>query len=274
MSATVVSLHAHPDDEVLLTGGTLAQAVQDGHRVVLLVATDGANGLTGTDGADLGARRLEELAASARCLGITDVRCLGYGDSGMNAEFDGFAALDTEVAAVAVAAVLTEVGAEVLTTYDARGGYGHPDHIQVHRVGARAAQLAGVDTVLQATVDRTSLVRVVRLLARVRLLPGSIPVGAFDQAYTARAEITHRIDVRGQARRKRAAMRAHASQATGGDSARTLALLGRLPLPLFRRVCGTEWFTMSSRTAGVTPATAIVPPAVPDRPADPGARPQ
>src|SRR3954469_18300192 len=81
---TLVSFHAHPDDEALFTGGTLARASAEGHRVVLVVATAGELGLTGGDGAGLGARRAGELAAAAAALGVARVVTLGYGDSGFD----------------------------------------------------------------------------------------------------------------------------------------------------------------------------------------------
>jgi LmbE family N-acetylglucosaminyl deacetylase len=252
---TLVSFHAHPDDEALLTGGTLARICAEGHRVVLVVATAGEAGLA-TDAqleAGLEGIRLAELAASARALGCARVECLGYGDSGSDGSLrpGSFSAADPAEAAARLARILIEERADVLTVYDRFGGYGHPDHVAVHEVGHRAAGLAGTAVVLEATVDRDSLRRLVTLASRLRL-----PVRLHPDAYTPRAAITHRVDVRGHLAAKRAALAAHASQAGGGDSVRTLRLLLRLPRPLFRLLLGHEWFVEVGRPAG-TPSDDV-----------------
>jgi len=256
----VVSFHAHPDDEALLTAGTLARATAEGHRVTIVVATNGEAGLADTPGsahspgAGLGATRLAELRASAAALGCARVVALGYPDSGMRNENRGFASVPVDEAAARLAEVLAEERADVLTVYDRNGGYGHPDHVQVHRVGHRAAELAGTAVVLEATVDRTALVRALSAIRWTRLAPAAFAPERMRSAYSDRAEITHRVDVRGQLSRKRASMRAHATQATGGTGSRTLAFFLRLPGPLYRRVFGTEWFIERGRP----PATPAV----------------
>jgi LmbE family N-acetylglucosaminyl deacetylase len=243
---TVVSFHAHPDDEALLTGGTLAKAAAAGHRVVLVTATSGGAGLAAeqlrADG-DLGARRMAELEAAAAAIGAASVHLLGYDDSGMDgaAPGDAFAHADVECAALRLAAILRRERADVLTVYDPNGGYGHPDHVQVHRVGVLAAELAGTPVVLEATIDRDLLRRALRLMRAARL-GGQLPLSELERSYTPRAEITHRVDVRRHISAKRAALLAHASQATGDDTQRTIAFLLRLPAPLFRAVLGNEWF--------------------------------
>ncbi|RFU43564.1 PIG-L family deacetylase [Actinomadura logoneensis] len=270
MRRTCVFFHAHPDDEALLTAGTMTRLAAEGHRVVLVVATSGERGLTadppaeapdggsreGTgaraeqgvhDGtarmARLGEIRTAELHASARALGCERVVLLGYEDSGLDGSAPGgFARAPVPEAAAELAGVLRQEAADLLVVYDPAGGYGHPDHVQVHRVGREAATLAGTPVVLEATVDRDLLLRVLRPLAALRLLPRSLDVASFERAYASAAEITHRVRVRRFAAAKRTAMAAHASQATGGDSVRTLAALLRLPWPVFRRAFGTEWF--------------------------------
>lgn len=257
VTRTVVSLHAHPDDEALLTAGTLAKAAAAGHRVVLVWATDGGAGLTGEpvagqDPAPLAARRRREALAAAATLGCARAEFLGYADSGDDglAPGDAFARVDVEQAAQRLAALLREERAEVLTSYDATGGYGHPDHRQVHRVAARAAELAGTPVLLEATVDRTLLLRAVRWLRLVPGLPADFTAARLAGAYVPRERLTHRIDVRRHVGAKRAAMAAHASQASGGGTARTLAVFLRLPRPLFRLVFGREWFVQPGRPAG------------------------
>jgi LmbE family N-acetylglucosaminyl deacetylase len=247
---TVVAFHAHPDDEALLTGGTLARIVAEGHRVVLVVATLGQAGLAaGPAGDALAVRRHRELLTSASILGCARVVTLDYLDSGLHGGA-GFAAEPVERAAARLAEILRHAHADVLTSYDARGGYGHPDHVQVHRVGALAARLAGTPVVLEATVDRRSL-RTLLALLRVsgRLLP-RLPLTGASTAFTAHSRITHMVDVRPFLRQKRAALRAHASQTEGGRGLRTLAVLSRLPGPLFAAVAGHEWYVEPGRRPG------------------------
>lgn len=251
MTFTLVSFHAHPDDEVLLTGGTLARAAAEGHRVVIVVATTGDAGLSSTPaGRELGAQRRAELEESARRLGCARVVSLGYPDSGMTGPIaeGGFCTVDVEEAAQALAAVLVEEQADALTVYDPRGGYGHRDHVHVHRVGTRAAELAGTPVVLEATVDRTALQRALRLFGRIKRLPPDFAAERFDAAFCAPDALTHRVDVRGYHRRKRAAMRAHVSQGDAAD--RTLALCLRLPAPVYRIAFGREWYVEQGRPPG------------------------
>lgn len=261
MGRTLVAFHAHPDDEALLTAGTMARAAAEGHRVVLVVATDGDLGLTSQryagDG-HLGAHRLEELRRSATALGVARVEHLGYADSGMVGEIrpdppgrTRFVRAGIDEAAGRLAEILREERADVLLSYDQRGGYGHRDHVQVHRVGARAAQLAGTPRVLEATVPRDTICRALRLAGRVYRFPPEFDPTSFEQAYSPRSAITHRIDVRRFAGAKRAAMRAHASQAAvDGDADRTLAAFLRIPRPLYDVVFGREWFIDPSLPAG------------------------
>ena len=280
---TVVSFHAHPDDEALLTAGTLARAVAEGHRVVLVTATDGGAGLAATAATtattttaatgdtapeeaateeaapgDLGRRRLAELEQAGAAIGCTDVRHLGYDDSGMDGRAGrpgrSFASADPEEAAARLAAILTETGAHALTIYDPAGGYGHPDHVQVHRVGTRAAQLAGTRVVLEATVDRKPLLRALTLLNRTGILhrlgvdQSEWSPERFARAYTDPKDITHRISVRRYGPAKRGAMAAHATQSTADAVTRTLAVFLRLPPFVFNRVFGHEWFVEQGRT--------------------------
>ena len=264
---TLVSFHAHPDDEALLTAGTLARAAAEGHRVVLVVATAGEAGLAagGPDAEQLGRRRRAELDASARALGVARVVVLGHPDSGMDPGSrrspEGpvpFAALDPRLVAEELALLLLEERADVLTTYDGAGGYGHPDHVQVHRVGQLAAELAGTRVVLEATIDRAPLVRVTALLriaSRVLPMP-HLP--DLDEAFTDSHLITHRVDVRAHLDAKLASLRAHRSQSGGNDDGpRTVGLLLGLPRVLRTRVLGTEWFREPGRVPGSRPIDDI-----------------
>src|SRR5688572_12449440 len=161
--ATMVCFHAHPDDESIGTGGTIAKAVRDGHRVVLVFGTKGEHGEVDDgfldDEEELWQRREVETHRSAEILGASRVEFLGYVDSGMmgtpeNEKEQSFWTADVDEAAERLAAILRDESADVLTIYDSDGGYGHPDHIQVHRVGVRAAELARVEHVYEMTMNR------------------------------------------------------------------------------------------------------------------------
>jgi LmbE family N-acetylglucosaminyl deacetylase len=253
MTRTLVAFHAHPDDEALLTAGTMARAAAEGHRVVLVLATDGGRGLAGPAygaGAGLGTVRLDEARESAVALGVARVEWLGYADSGSDAGMAPdppgrvcFCRAPVEEAAERLAAVLRAERADVLLGYDAAGGYGHRDHVRVHEVAARAAAVAGTPVLLEATVPRDTIARAVRLGARLGRFPAGFDPASFERAYTARSDITHRVDVRRYAAAKRAAMRAHASKATAdGSTDRTLRAFLAVPRPLFDLVFGREWF--------------------------------
>lgn len=250
---TIVAFHAHPDDEALLTGGTLAKAAAEGHRVVLVTATCGERGLAGPQdgrGAELARIRMAELTAAAAILGCARVVSLGYGDSGLRPDPSdpvAFAHVDVVTAAGRLAKLLRDERADVLTIYDRNGGYGHPDHIQVHRVGTCAARMAKTPVVLEATVS-AGLLRGVLLLLRLfgHALGRSAPLGT-SQVFTDRHQITHRVRVTGFLHAKRAAMNAHGSQRRAEGQVRAMDHFLRLPLPIFGLAFGHEWFVEHGR---------------------------
>lgn len=150
-------VHAHPDDETINNGATMAQLVEDGVAVTLITCTRGEEGevlvpelshLASSAQDGLGSHREVELANAMRELGVTDHRFLGnYRDSGMmgtpqNEHQDCFWRADVEMAAKELAAIIDELKPQVMVTYDENGGYGHPDHIQTHRVAMRAAEIS------------------------------------------------------------------------------------------------------------------------------------
>jgi LmbE family N-acetylglucosaminyl deacetylase len=243
--ATIVAFHAHPDDEVLLTGGTLAKLADEGHRVVVVVACDG---VAGPAAGPAGQVRLTELRASAAALGVHRVAHLGYADSGHGPvlypdppDRARFARADLDEAAGRLAALIREEQAGLLLSYDPLGGNRHPDHLKVHQVGARAAQLTGT-RVLEATVPRelaAAMYAPLRLLRLViRYAPAEMRAG-----FTPRSAITHRVDVRRFAARKRAALAAHRTQVRStGRGARLMRLMVVLPVPVFGLLFGREWF--------------------------------
>jgi LmbE family N-acetylglucosaminyl deacetylase len=227
-TGVLVCFHAHPDDEVFTTGGVMRLAADAGHRVVLVTATDGALGEVPegllADGERLVDRRRRELEASAQALGVHRLEMLGYPDSGMagtpdNARADAFCNVDVEVAASRLAQLLVEEGADVLTVYDPHGNYGHPDHIQVHVVGVRAAELAGVTQVYEATVNRDHLASLMASNPQWASEAAPPDVSEFGLP---ESEITTVVDVRAAMDAKRAAMVAHESQV--GDFGPFLAM--------------------------------------------------
>lgn len=262
--STLVCFHAHPDDEAIATGGTMARAAATGHRVVLVVATDGSFGEVPDDlarGETLADRRRDETVRSAKALGIDRVDHLGYRDSGMtgwegNAHPGSFLQADPAEAAGRLAAVLVDERADVLTIYDWHGGYGHPDHIQVHRVGKLAAELVADDLpglrVLESTMNRDEMRRGI---AMARSLGEDFspevddgesfdPDGPMDDGHpmgTPEAEITLSIDVTAFVEQKRAALSAHASQVS--DQSFFL----RMPTEMFAHAFGREWFIEHDR---------------------------
>lgn len=240
---TVVAFHAHPDDETLLTGGTLAAAAAAGHRTVIVVATDGH--MAALDGRK--ALRLNELEASAAALGVARVAHLGYADSGHGAVLFAdppdrvrFLRAEVDEAAERLAAILREENAAILLSYDRNGGYGHRDHVRVHEVGTRAAELAGAPRVLDATMPRENVARIVRFLQLLRIRIGPSVLGSL---YSSGSEITHRIDVRRYAAQRKAAVAAHRSMVEGSGTFAALAkILLRLPTPILGRVMHWEWY--------------------------------
>ena len=252
---TLVCFHAHPDDESISTGGTLARAAAEGHRVVLVVATNGDHGETPEDlgpGETLVDRRRAETQRSAAALGVHRVVWLGYADSGMtgwaqNDDPASFWQAPVDEAAERLAAVLREESADVLTTYDWHGNYGHPDHIQVHRVGHRAAELAGTPRVLEATMNRDHMRRMMAVGREMGLADGVEPGegedwdvdGPADDGNpfgTPESEVALAVDVTDYLSHKRESMRCHASQIT--DSSFFL----QMPDEAFAAGFGVEWF--------------------------------
>ena len=255
---TIVHFHAHPDDEVMGSGGSSARAAAEGHRVVLVVATDGALGEVPDDlapGETLVQRRRAETARSAAILGISEVVWLGYADSGMtgweqNANPASFLQAPLDDAAQRLAAVLRTESADVLTVYDWHGVYGHPDHIKVHQVGLRAAELAGTGAVFEATINRDAV------RAMMTLMPQEDGADDFDVDGPAddgnpfgmpEDEITHAVDVSAFVGAKREAISCHASQVT--DTGFFLTM----PSEVFAAAFGTEWYIRRGATPPMKP---------------------
>ena len=274
--ATLLCFHAHPDDESIATGGLMTIAKRDGHQVVLVVATRGEQGEPEpgvlNDGEPLWERRVVETHQAAEIMGLDRVEFLGYEDSGMIGEPTNenplcFWQADVEEASQRLAAILREVDADVLTIYDSHGGYGHPDHIQVHRVGKRAAEIAGVDRVFQSTMNRDRIMKQMAENASVfeNEVEGELEGETVEQMRrraeaadrgefgSPEAVITHAVDVAAVVDVKKAAMAAHRSQ-IGPDS-----FFFKMPEAVFEAAFGTEWFIAleSNRAEGEPFGTSL-----------------
>jgi len=235
-------VHAHPDDESIATGATMAKYAAEGAAVTLVTCTLGELGevippdlayLAADKDGGLGEYRIGELAAACAELGVTDHRFLGgagrWRDSGMMGEPTNddprcFWRADVEEAAAALLDVVRDVRPQVIVSYDANGFYGHPDHIQAHRVAMRAFGKAGglVRKMYANTVPKSVLVGMVermrggdpaeRTAAGTGFTPvqsaGELPFGVPDEVVTTEVDATAYLD------NKLNAMRAHATQIT------------------------------------------------------------
>ena len=249
MAPAVVFFHAHPDDEAIFTGGTIARLSDAGHRVVVIVATGGELGLpspivagpiTSDKQGPLARVRQHETERAAALLGVAAVHFLGYRDSGLAGDPANEAAgslwtADPADVAVPVAAILRREQAAALVVYDEFGIYGHPDHLQVHRAGLLAAAGAGTPTVYEATVDREYLHFVETHLVEEAILAGDLGLARSNIGVPS-VMVTTTISVSAVLDRKRAAMGAHASQIPETTSALQIGM------EQFAAVYGWEWF--------------------------------
>ncbi|MDO5629157.1 MAG: PIG-L family deacetylase [Mobilicoccus sp.] len=258
--STIVFFHAHPDDEASQTSGTMTLASRRGHRVIVVYATNGEHGESPEDLADgesLVDRRRAEAEASARVTGTARVAWLGYSDSGMtgwaqNADEASFARADLDEAAGRLVAILNEEDADVLVTYDWHGGYGHPDHVQVHRVGHRAADLAArPPRVLEATMNRDHMRALMAMAGEAGLFEGREgmnvdgPADDGNPFGTPEAELHWAVDISDAVDAKRAALACHASQASD------IGMFLAIPAEHFAAGFGQEFFIEPGRAPGM-----------------------
>ena len=248
-------VHAHPDDECIETGATMAKYAAEGAQVTLVTCTLGELGeiippdLRHLYPDELGQHRIVELDRACAALGVTDHRFLGgegrYRDSGMMGLPDNddprcFWQADVDEAASRLAEVIREVSADVIVSYDANGFYGHPDHIQAHRVSWRAFGMTGGTAKFYATAMPRSV------LAAAQELPEDswfqrntdLSVGVPDDQVTTAIDAAKYLDA------KLAAMRAHETQVTVDGEYFALSN------DLGERVSGTEYYTLLAGARG------------------------
>ena len=256
--ATIVYVHAHPDDEASQTSGSMARAAAEGHRVVVVFATNGDHGEAPDDlaeGEGVVDRRRREAQAAAGVLGLSRVAWLGYADSGMtgweqNHHPGSFHLADLEEAAGRLAQILDEESADVVVGYDWHGGYGHPDHVKVHHLVHRGAELAASrPRVLESTMNRDLVRRMFEAakaagMADVSWDPDA-PMDDGNPLGTPEEEIHLQVDVSAHLHQRRSALRAHASQATDIG-----AFLG-MPDDVFEMFFGAEHYIERGREPGM-----------------------
>ncbi|MQY03815.1 N-acetyl-1-D-myo-inositol-2-amino-2-deoxy-alpha-D-glucopyranoside deacetylase [Actinomadura macrotermitis] len=273
----ILFVHAHPDDETIGTGATMAKYAAEGAHVTLVTCTLGEEGevippelrhLAADKEDRLGEHRIGELARACAALGVADHRFLGgagrWRDSGMmgapsNDDPRCFWRADLDEAAGALAEVVREVRPQVVVTYDDNGNYGHPDHIQAHRVTLRAVELAAdprwaggepwrVAKLYAYATPRTVLARAIAVMREAKLpfdrvagldeLGSGVPDG----------QITTAVDARAYLPAKLAALRAHRTQVTVAPEA--VGPYFALSNNLGQQAFGTEYFTLLAGEAG------------------------
>ncbi|MEU8251594.1 PIG-L family deacetylase [Nonomuraea sp. NPDC048916] len=247
---TLMAVHAHPDDECLSTGGILARYAGEGIRTVLVTCTNGEQGDgpggvkpgdPGHDDEAVAERRLAELRESVQHLGIDHLELLGYRDSGMdgwetNHHPDAFANVPVDAAAARLATLMERYRPHVVVTYDETGGsgYGHPDHVQTHRVAVAATEATGIpDKLYYTAIPRSAIKRMFELMRESGVDVGFEPSDDFG---TPDELVTTLVDVAPYVERKLKALQAHASQ---GDN----IFLLRMPEEARHQAFSNEAFT-------------------------------
>ncbi|MFF8812695.1 PIG-L family deacetylase [Streptomyces pactum] len=234
----LLCVHAHPDDEALWTGGVLAKYAGAGARTGVVTCTWAE-----------GTRRAGELERSLDILGAGAPRLLGYADNGVPDSAPGappFSEAPFDEVTERLVGQIRRFRPDVVITYDAYGGYGHPDHVRAHRATVAAVEAAGHDQLYPesgapwqpralylVTVARSVVAEVWREAFGERAEDGGPLPGVPDE------RITTVVDVRPWADRKWAALHAHVSEVERGAA---FTRLTSLPAPLRDRLLGTEWY--------------------------------
>jgi LmbE family N-acetylglucosaminyl deacetylase len=259
---TLMAVHAHPDDEATGTGGVLARYSREGIQTVLVTCTDGGcgdgpggvkPGEPGHDPAAVVAMRKGELEESCAALGVQHLELLGYADSGMmgwatNDAPGSFWQTPVDAAAARLAELMERYQPDVVVTYDENGFYGHPDHIQAHRVTMAAVALTGIPAkVYWTTVPRSAMEEFGRTMRELGAdwdepedgpgEPDMPEIGLPDE------EITTWVDTREYGGQKFKALAAHASQSEN-------IFFLRMGEERFTELMGTETFVRVADTTG------------------------
>lgn len=261
----ILFVHAHPDDESIETGATMARYAAEGGHVCLVTCTRGEEGevipedLRHLSGDELGEYRAGELAAACAALGVTDRRFLGgpgrWRDSGMmgapsNDHPRCFWRADVDEAAAELVRIVREVRPQVIVTYDANGYYGHPDHIQAYRVAWRAFERAADPSFGAGDPWRPS--RFYATALPLSVLEKSVGDGPFTQVESVAdygygvpdEQVTTRVDGNGYLAAKIAAMRAHATQISVRPPYYALSN------DIGQRIYGDEYYTLLAGEPG------------------------
>jgi LmbE family N-acetylglucosaminyl deacetylase len=253
---TLMAVHAHPDDEVLATGGILARYSGEGIRTVLVTCTNGEQGdasgglkpgEAGHNPGEVAVTRLAELRQSATYLGVGHLEVLGYRDSGMvgwaaNGDPGVFSNVPLAEVSGRLEGLLRRYQPQVVVTYDENGGYGHPDHIQVHRATVAAAESTGIPAKLYySAVPRSAVARLRQELqaagTEIEELEATDDFGVPDEAISAVVDVTAYVD------RIQEALAAHASQVEN-------FFFTRLPPATVVAALSYEYFTLRSAPDG------------------------
>ena len=262
MTKSLLLVHAHPDDETINNGATMAKYVAEGARITLVTCTRGEEGevlvpelahLASSQDDALGPHREKELAEAMKIIGVSDHRFLGaphriWRDSGMmgtepNSRSDVFWSANIDDAAQELVKIILEMRPDVLITYDTNGGYGHPDHIQAHRVAMRAAELArsagwSIPKIYWNTIPRSVIEEGIAEMKKI----GSDFMGvekAEDFPFAQPDElVTTVVDGGSFVEKKMAAMKAHSTQISVDGP--FFALSNNLGLQVF----GNEYYTL------------------------------
>jgi len=254
--ATLLLVHAHPDDEAISTGGVMLRAHLDGHRVVLVTSTRGEEGeIHNMDEASvrprLGDVRTEELRHACEILGVDRLEFLGYRDSGMageptNENPRSFHMAPLHEAAARLAVILREERPDVVVTYTSDGIYGHPDHIKAHHTTVAALDLIEQEGVRSAKLYMSAVPRglLQQWMERAREAGIELPTGGIQILGIPDEEITTVVDVSDLVDRKRAAFAAHVSQNDPNGPLQTMQE------QIFVAAFGTERFVLARGSLG------------------------